>query len=182
MPHFYESLPRVVSVDDSVELRASSVDEGDAVARAILDHLPHFSRWFPWATQKYSPEGYVQWLSELPAWDEGQWEYSIYVAPTNSTKNLVGRVSVFINPQDVFEFGYWLIPSAQGQGIMTRSLERIEQLMAERGISNAEIWVEAGNERSQKLAVRNGYSEVRRDSQRASNPGVEHIVLSKALN
>ena len=88
----------------------------------------------------------------------------------------LGAWSVFINPQDVFEFGYWLIPSAQGQGIMTRSLERIEQLMAERGISNAEIWVEAGNERSQKLAVRNGYSEVRRDSQRASNPGVEHIV------
>ena len=181
MPHFYESVPPVIHVDGECELRASSVEEGNAVARAIVDNLSHFSRWFPWATVDYSPERYIQWLTALPPWEEGQWEFSIYMKQLDDTYDFVGRISAFINPQDTFELGYWLVPIAQGKGIMTQAICALEELMKERGIETTEIWVEVGNERSLQVAVRNGYKEIRRDAHRQSNPGVEHIVLSKQL-
>lgn len=71
--------------------------------------------------------------------------------------NLIGRIRFFNVKDTECEIGYWLIKSVNGHGFMSEALKALESELFKFGFDKIILNIDAGNEKSQNVANRNGY-------------------------
>lgn len=76
-----------------------------------------------------------------------------------STGSACGLIALLVRPQPgVMGLGYWVVPSARGQGFGKRAVRlAVRWAMSEVGMARVEAWVEPDNIASQRLLVAAGF-------------------------
>jgi RimJ/RimL family protein N-acetyltransferase len=130
-------------------------DEGDlaAIAAGILD--PDVVRWIG------PPEGTpVETLAlNRERWAAGSPTFAICEADNVC----VGHVWANVRPgePEALAIGYWLLPGVRGRGLATRAVRVLcDWLIRERGATTLRLFTDPGNEASQRVAERSGFSRI----------------------
>ena len=138
-------------------LRKPRLTDLPAVVAACQD--PEIPRFIPYVPVPYGEhEGRAFLESVERAWNESD-ERTFAVCGDDDT--LVGAVTVRLHEGGTV--GYWLAPSARGQGLMTEAVQAVVRWAREKhGIQSLRLWTHPENIASQAVAERAGF--VREDS------------------
>jgi [ribosomal protein S5]-alanine N-acetyltransferase len=144
--------PEPPLTDGSVILRASESRDLPAIDAGI--HDPDVVRWIG------PPEGTATEVLTLnrQRWASGSPTLSI----CEHDGDCVGLVWVNVREADhtTGSVGYWLLPSARGRGVATRSVRLLSGWAArDLGVTNLRLTTEPENERSRRVAQRSGFRE-----------------------
>lgn len=84
------------------------------------------------------------------------WSLAVTEMPQGAA---VGCGVLLLRPQEgVAGVGYWLVPSARGRGLASRTVALLTEWgLCEVGLARVEAWVEPGNKASQGVLSRCGY-------------------------
>jgi [ribosomal protein S5]-alanine N-acetyltransferase len=130
-------------------------DERDLQAIDLGLHDPEVVRWFG------HPESSAAEVLALnrKRWAEGSPTFCV-CEPGGSC---VGHVWVNVQTDDATtgSVGYWLLPTARGRGLATRSVRLIWQwAFRDLGLARLRLLTELTNERSQRVAERSGFQRI----------------------
>jgi RimJ/RimL family protein N-acetyltransferase len=127
----------------------------DAVVEACQD--PEIPRFIPYVPAPYSLDDGRLWLEAVArAWTQSD-ERTFAIARDDGP--LLGAVSVRLREGGTV--GYWLHPSARGQGLMTTALRAVTQwAREEHGIRSLFLTTHPENLPSQRVAERAGFRRV----------------------
>ena len=133
-------------------LRKPRLTDLPAVVAACQD--PEIPRFIPYVPVPYGEhEGRAFLESVERAWNESD-ERTFAVCGDDDT--LVGAVSVRLHEGGTV--GYWLAPSARGQGLMTEAVQAVVHwAREEHGIQSLRLWTHPENIASQVVAERAGF-------------------------
>jgi len=130
-------------------------DEGDlaAIAAGILD--PDVVRWIG------PPEGSaVETLAlNRQRWAAGSPTFAI----CESDGVCVGHAWANVPPDEpaAASIGYWLLPGVRGRGLATRAVRLLcDWLVHERRATTIRLFADPGNEASQRVAERSGFTRI----------------------
>ncbi len=143
--------------DGDIELvkLAPTFDLARRVFQIVDDNRAFFGKWLGWVDFINSAEDEFSYVQKLARNDNGS-----YHVVTNGA--LVGNIGfVKLSETDKYaEIGYWLDKSANGRGIMTRSVGLMEKLAFEHcGFNRVEIRVDTENVPSQNVAKRCAFNQ-----------------------
>ncbi|MBD5391219.1 GNAT family N-acetyltransferase [bacterium] len=139
-----------------------------------------FAKWFHWVNFVGAPEDEFAQLKSIA--DPTTCKYLLV---RQDTGDIVGNVGVVEQSQIncMAEIGYWLDAGVRGQGLMTRAVQSIENLLFERhGVRRIQIRAAVENMPSRKVAQRLGYTEegiLRQAEQNAFGQFQDIVVYSK---
>ncbi|MCL5072363.1 MAG: GNAT family N-acetyltransferase [Actinobacteria bacterium] len=148
----------VVSVDRNLKLRILQLSDAFKLNKLIDKNRTCLRRWLPWLdhnhtindTKKFIKKGLVKYQNntgiELGIWYKNQ---------------LAGCIGLhYLNNEHLkTSIGYWLDRSLQGRGIMTKSISKfIDYLIDDKKINRIEIACALGNDRSNALPKRLGFT------------------------
>jgi ribosomal-protein-serine acetyltransferase len=145
-----------------VELRRWAPGMAAEATAAVVESLPEFKPFLPWATDDYglaSSRDYIERSAE--SWAEGtEFNYAIIAR----TGELVGSIGLMTRMgPGVLEIGYWVRTSRTGRGYMTAAVEAITPVaLAQPGIERVAIRHDAANAASAAVAIKAGFAEVAR--------------------
>jgi len=139
--------------DGVVTLRPPGEGDLEAIAAGIED--PDVIRWIG------PPEGTA---AETLALNRARWAAgSPTFAICESDDVCVGHVWANVRPDEpeAAAIGYFLLPVARGRGLATRAVRLIcDWLTAERGATTLRLFTDPGNEASQRVAERSGFTRI----------------------
>ena len=148
-------------VSKRICLRPYQAGEGVALYDAVNEDRAHLRQWLPWADEHVSPAASEEAVrrfqhrwAQREEWIVGIWE--------RKAMRLLGGSGLNRINWDVpsFEIGYWLRPSAQGQGYATETVALLCR-MAFGTLSAQRIVIrcDKGNDRSVAVPSRLGFVE-----------------------
>ena len=93
------------------------------------------------------------------AWKKGErFEYAIYDIKNKDFLGVIGVIKRGKERNQAIELGYWLKKDAQGYGYMQEAVKLVEDEFFSLGIQRITIRVDVENEKSNKFAIKAGYS------------------------
>jgi len=140
-------------------LRVPRIGDGALIIDSVLTSLPKLKPWLPWATDQYTVDDAEDWCRRSASKFLVRKEAG-YLILNRQTGQHMGNISSFSKDWRVpkFEIGYWLATREVGQGCMTEALEAVTQMTFEHfGARRIEIYTDAENHRSRRVAERAGY-------------------------
>lgn len=165
--------PARLDLENDTYLRWLTVDDADAVARAVRESLEHLKPWMPWAdTRSADPKFQRARLRNHPH-NPGQpdeWQYGLFDASTDA---LVGAFGMMTRRgPGTFEIGYWLHVDAGGRGLATAAARALTEAGLELiGIEQMIIACDEANARSAAIPQRLGYTLDRVEARKPEAPG-----------
>jgi RimJ/RimL family protein N-acetyltransferase len=142
-----------------VLLRPYRGDDGPAVFAAIDEARDHLAPWMDWVDRHRAPDDSrdyclrmeADWLVRhsliLGMWDRADGRFlggTGFHAPDWSARR--------------FEIGYWIRPTAEGRGFVTEAVRlQVDLAFAALGARRIELWCDARNGRSRRVAERCGF-------------------------
>ena len=142
---------------EPVVLRAFQESDVEAYLAGCND--PEAQRWLPLPVP-YSRELAVAWCTggaeRLRLDGEG-----LHLAVSTADDELLGDVSLKRTQwgEGITEVGYWLLPGARGRGIATRACRELSVwALSDERFFRVELTVSPGNDASQRVAVKAGFS------------------------
>ncbi len=164
------------------ELRLTAIDQiHPALLYALVDQeREHLKIWLPWVDSSYSPKDSREYIEANRVYRQ-MGTAGIYGIKYRS--DLVGIIGFnTINSQNKSAtIGYWLKESAQGKGLMTRSLKRLlRYAYDDRGLNRLAIAVAVENLRSQKIPEALGFrlEGIQREAEWLHDHFVDHKLYS----
>lgn len=149
----------LVRVDERLTLRRFA-DPADytELHRVIGESLAHLEPWMPWS-EEYSPEWTAGFLARRASrWGDAEFTYAVVLDGA-----IVGACQLHqheLLPPDAYEIGYWLHPTATGQGVATRAVRTlIEQAFRQPEVRQVVIVHDTGNHASAGVPARLGFVE-----------------------
>ncbi len=170
-------LPEEIVVDAEITLRPGFKTPPETVHALVHRNLEHIGEFLSWAQPDYDLEGVREFQRlKCEQWSEtAEQGYSIFFRG-----GYVGSVGIrgFDSPVSAVSIGYWLSAHAQGNGVMTRSVEALVRMAFERYDMNQVIIRAAPtNRRSRAIPERLGFVEVGTERQMAKNAKGELLDL-----
>jgi RimJ/RimL family protein N-acetyltransferase len=165
--------PDRVELDNHTALRLLTVDDADAVARAVGESLDHLKPWMPWADARSADPAFQRnRLRDQPhrAGQPHEWQYGLFDAATDE---LVGAFGLMTRrgPR-TFEIGYWLHVDRGGRGLATAAAGALTEVgLALEGIDQMIIVCDEANARSAAIPQRLGYALDRVEIRPPEAPG-----------
>lgn len=156
--------PSLIALPDRLEgprvlLRPYRADDAAAVFAAIDESRAHLAPWMDWVgrhrtvddTRDYCLRMAADWLVRhsliLGMFDRADGRYlggTGFHAPDWATPS--------------FEAGYWIRPSAEGNGYVTEAVRlQVDLAFGVLGARRVELWCDARNDRSRRVAERCGF-------------------------
>ena len=164
-----QSPPERIEIDDFVVERAN-LQHAEALADAVNESLDHLRPWMDWAQEPVSGESYELMV---PEWHSNWERRSDFQYIITRKQRVVGGIGVHdrIAPC-ALEIGYWLHPAATGEGIITRTAERLTaELFEFPEVVRLVIRCDKGNLASAAVPRRLGFQLIRELDQAPVTPG-----------
>ena len=159
VPGMRESTLRLTVPDDGVSdgelvLRLPGEADVDAILPGFSDpeileagNLPPFGR-----------EELVETLPHLPALAESGRLLPLVVVGASGEVLGGGTLHHLDTERGIVEIGYWLLPQARGRGVATRVARLLAEHAFSLGIERVAAYVNVGNERSDRVLERAGFT------------------------
>ncbi len=151
--------PTPVLTDGVVLLRAWQEDDAAAIYSACQD--PEIARWVPIPWPYHGPDAQSLIDASAAGWRDGT---TAHFAIVETGMDLVaGAITRYGPSPDRGDhratFGYWVAAAARGHGLATRALGLlVDWTLATTDVIRLDLEVFAGNEASQKVAARCGFT------------------------
>ncbi|GAA1975910.1 GNAT family N-acetyltransferase [Amycolatopsis minnesotensis] len=166
-----------VAVSDTILLRRWRADDVAAVRRAVAESIDHLRPWTSWVADGYPVEAAREFIDTTRRrWDERvTFDYAITISG-----EIVGGCGLMtrLGP-GAFEIGYWVHRARTGEGIITKTVERLAEVAFGIGAERVVIIHDELNERSGAVPARLGFRLLeRRASERergAAESGTELV-------
>jgi ribosomal-protein-serine acetyltransferase len=167
-------------VDNEIELQLFQIHHSTEIYDLVHSNREHLRKWLPWVDGITSPH---QYHSIIPMWLK---QFADNISINTGIRfrgQLVGTISFnhidWANSQT--SIGYMLSKSAQGHGIMTRSVNAmLNYAFFELGLHRVEIRCAENNFKSRAIPERLGFTKegVARDGERIHHSYHNLIVYS----
>lgn len=148
-----------IAVDETLELRTYELADAPLLHQLIQDNDAHLRQWLPWLDQRAELKDVRAFISHVQM---GQLAQRNYYFGIWHKGQLVGEIANMETTRvhKSAHLGYWLIVSAQGQGIMRRCMRRmIDFVFEELDLNRIQVHVAPGNARSLVLPRKLGFTE-----------------------
>lgn len=166
------SPPARIDLGDGTCLRFLTLDDADAVARAVGESLEHLRPWMPWAgEQSADPAFQRERIAKLPdaAARGEEWQYGLFAAEAGGFIGSFGMMTR--RGPGTIELGYWLHARAVGRGYATAAAGALTDVArAMPGVRRVLIYCDEANAPSAAVARRLGYSLVRTEHRAPEAP------------
>ncbi len=143
--------PVVQLSDGTVTLRTPTTKDAPTMAKLVQTSMAHISPWMVWATPDYDEAASLAWINRE---DDATSHPFVVCRPSGEPVGSAGLNKVDAVNR-VANLGYWLAPTATGEGFATRATNLligygIDQV----GLHRLEVWMSTENEASQAVAER----------------------------
>lgn len=165
--------PELVELDGDTYLRWSTVEDADAIARAVGESLEHLKPWMPWANAQSADAEFQRGrLRNQPQQRERgeEWQYGVYA---NGDDAFLGSIGLMTRRgPGTLEIGYWLHVAAGRRGLATDAARALTEVgLRVRGIERMIIACDEANARSAAIPQRLGYALERVEQRAPEAPG-----------
>jgi ribosomal-protein-serine acetyltransferase len=144
----------------NLTLAATRAGMGEAIHGAIMESLGDLKRWMPWArddqtldeTEAYCRRTHAKWIAR------DELDFCFFA---RAGGGFVGKGGLHTIDWTVpkFEIGYWIRTSCAGRGFASEATGALVGLARDRlGARRIEITSDARNERSRRVAEKNGFA------------------------
>jgi RimJ/RimL family protein N-acetyltransferase len=168
-----ESPPARIDLDADTYLRWLTVDDADAVARAVGESLDHLKPWMPWADAQSADADFQRVrIRNQPQQRERaeEWQYGIFAAGDDAFLGSIGLMTR--RGPGTLEIGYWLHVDAGNRGLATRAARALTEVGRHTpGIDRMIITCDEANLRSAAIPKRLGYILERVETRAPEAPG-----------
>ncbi|GEM_PF-362462 len=137
---------------DGIVLNALQTSDAPRVYEACTGEEMRRFMTFPWPYKRSHADFFVGHYA-IRGWESG--EFELWAIRERPGGEILGAFE--LRAQDPPDVGYWLHPDARGRGIMGRALERVCQLVFERGHDAIHWECVEGNLASAAVAIRAGF-------------------------
>ncbi len=143
---------------DGIVLRPPQPADAEGIRQACQD--PDIQRWIAAVPSPYTAEDarvFVAWSQQ--GWRTG--EDASFVICERESNALLGTIGLGLDRREhgIASIGYWLAREARGRGIATEAVKLCSRwAFRELAIERLELYTEPGNEPSQRVAERAGFT------------------------
>lgn len=146
-----------IAVREGLEMRLMQPYEAEAIFEAVHRHREYLREWLPWVDGTLAADNTRDFISKmLREFASGDsiatslWWRGAFVGACGAHRIDAANRSA--------EIGYWLVPDAQGQGIVTSAVETLtRRLIRDRGLHRVAIRCAVANAKSCAIAERLGF-------------------------
>jgi ribosomal-protein-serine acetyltransferase len=153
-------LPLEIKVDDEITLRASNESDLDEFIKCILENIEFLKEYMLWARSENVEQESKESLTdsiEARKNNESTNYYIIYKGVICGGTGIHKREETGM----YLEFGYWLAEKQNGKGIITRSIEKLTELVFDNTEAlGVDIGCDSNNIKSQAIPKRLGFKDV----------------------
>ncbi len=144
-------------VDSEIELRLLKMSDAEDIYRTIDNQRSYLRTWLPFVDKTQhvdSIKEFVEFINNKPEEDS---EFAFTIRKNDQFVGLIDiKTTDLLNRKT--ELGYWLSEDFQGQGIMTKAVERIcEYAFDELQLNRVQIKCAVGNLPSKNIPKRLGF-------------------------
>lgn len=171
-----------IKVDQEIEIQLFQLQDAQKLFQLVNQNREHLQKWLPWVENMDSP---FQYEAVIPHWLRQFAENNGFNAGILYKGELVGSIGLhqidWHNRQT--SIGYYLAQSAEGHGIMTRSVQALlNYAFHELSLNRVEIRCGEKNSRSRAIPERLGFVRegVARDGEMLPS-GFHDLVLYSML-
>lgn len=149
-------LPDELIVDDDVMLRSKSKDSFPLFAEVIVHERENLSQWLPWAIDAPNQSS-IDHYKDAPMKKKNNESIDFDIFYNEQYVGAIGAMNR--TPENtMLELGYWLSFPYRGQGIVSRSVLSLTDMLFEQTDTPAiQIAFQPGNKDSKAVATRCGY-------------------------
>lgn len=167
------SPPARIDLDNGTYLRWLTIDDADAVARAVGESLEHLKPWMPWADRESAEPRFQRGRLRGQAAQrerEEEWQYGLFDAADETFRGAFGLMTRR-GPRSL-EIGYWLCVDAGDRGYATTAARALTTAgLALSGVDRMIIVCDEANLRSAAVPQRLGYRLERVENRTPEAPG-----------
>ncbi len=147
-----------MNTENDITVREAALEDAAAIWRALDSHREYLSVWLPFVPRMKGVRDEEKFLASVLA-EPRERRNTVYVIErAGELCGLAGFVNADPDNRGI-EIGYWLLPEYGGRGIMTRCVRRLcLEAVAERNVHRIQIRCAVGNERSNAIPRRLGFT------------------------
>ena len=166
--------------DGIVLLTKVQPEDAEDVFALIDSNRDYLREWFPWVDPAKGVEATLDFIERSLKQDEEKNGFQCCIRLESNIIGVMGFVKVDqINKKT--EIGYWIAPSCQGRGIITKAARALtDHAFAEWGLNRVAIYAGEANTKSRAVAERLGFKfeGVLREAERVNDRYVDLAVYS----
>jgi ribosomal-protein-serine acetyltransferase len=168
-----------LQLSDDEKLRLVEESDVDELYAVIDDNRDYLARWLTWAARQTREDtlAFIQGAREQLASNDG---FQMTIVDEDKIVGMVGFVGVSWQHRST-TIGYWLAESAQGRGLVTRSVEALaDHAFATWRLNRIEIRAGLENLRSRAIPERLGFTQegILRDAELVGERYVSQTVYA----
>lgn len=152
-----KSLPEII-YGKKISLKSHNEDLADTMFKVIDQDRKRLKIFLPWVDATQSSQDSLAYIKMTKQWraECTMFDYGIFELNSNQ---FIGSCGVHnINWENSrAELGYWLVEKFEGLGLMSETVQLLEDVLFQAGFTCVEIRCSSKNERSSRLPKRNGY-------------------------
>lgn len=149
----------IQDIDEDINIRMLSVKDGKDLFKITDRSREHLREWLPWVDDIKTIDDSIRFIKD---------GFQIYAEQSGLTVGIfyqaklvgVAGYNSFNWRNRMTTIGYWLDVKSQGQGIMTRVVRSLTEFAhTELELNRVEIRIASGNERSEAIPIRLGFTK-----------------------
>ena len=146
-----------ILIDTSLQLELTDPKHAQGLFEAVSANKEHLSKFLSWVGDMQSAEDFANYIDHCQQLYQQGNEVSFVILDDDEVIGRIGLHHMNLRNKNA-EIGYWLIKSAEGKGIITRSCEALIDYGFEKlGLQRIAIKAAVENERSQAIPRKLGF-------------------------
>ncbi|WP_217587438.1 GNAT family N-acetyltransferase [Lentibacillus saliphilus] len=167
-----------VRVDDDIVVRMFQMSEAEAIYNLVDQSRDYLREWLPWVDYITGPEQYDAFIQQSFEQYNNQKGLTAGIFYRGELAGVTGFNELDAQHR-IAKIGYWIGVQYQGQGIMTRVVEKlIDYAFNDLDFNRVEIRAAVANHKSRAIPERLGFTEegTIRDAEWLYDHYVDHVI------